>query len=300
MLSGTVGVSASKYIPVSLLRSPINLQIYTSANDDAIKYDTLASGLTWQIINVEFVATFIEIDSPQYAMEIQEGVPMYISTKSWRQSGFTIPANSTGEITNLLSFRMASLCSLIGRFRNQSSAVQGANTTSAYRLSSSVNPNMSSYYFKLGSQVIPNKPIYLYNGSLVGNGSEAFAELQKSVHALSATIGNSAFNAQDYNVAVSAFGQWTTPYVPGGASGVKSKGTIDTFRNCFAIGQEFETFNHKSDVILSGISTLNTNLFFTMSIVSGATTGSSNIVADFYAQHDVILIIQDGQMMAKF
>jgi hypothetical protein len=300
LLSGTVGVSASKYIPVSLLKSPINLQIYTSANDDAIKYDTAGAGATWQIINVEFVATFIEIDSPQYAMEIQEGVPIYISTKSWRQSGFTVTANSTGEITNLLSFRMASLCSLLGRFRNFSSAVQGANASSAYRLSSSVNPNISSYYFKLGSQVIPNKPVYLYNGSLVGNGSEGFAELQKSVHALSATVGNSAFNSNCYNVAVSANGQWSTFFGPGTASGIKARGVVDSCQNAFAIGQEFETFNHKSDVILSGISTLNTNLFFTMSIISGATTGASNIVADFYANYDVILIIQDGQMMAKF
>jgi hypothetical protein len=300
LLSGVVGVSASKYIPVSLLRSPINLQIYTAANDDAIKYDTAGAGTTWQIVNVEFVATFIEIDSPQYSLQIEPNVPMYISTKSWRESGFTIPANSTGEITNLLSFRMASLCSLLGRFRNQSSAVQGANATSAYRLSSSINPNMSSYYFKLGSQVIPNKPVYLYNSSLVGNGSEAFAELQKSVHALSSTVGNSAFDCTQYNVAVTPNGQWVAPAGPGVTAGVKARGLPDSFINSFAIGQEFESFNHKSDVILSGISTLNTNLFFTMSIISGATTGTTNIVAEFYAQYDVILILQDGQMMAKF
>jgi hypothetical protein len=227
-------------------------------------------------------------------------MPLYISSKSWRETGITIPANSSGEITSLLPFRLASLCSLIGRFRNHSSAVQGANATSAYRLSSSVNPNIGYYYFKLANQVIPNKPVNLYTNNLVGTGSEAFAELQKSLHALSSTIGNSSFTSKNYQVSVSEMGDWSTAFETGVASGVKSKGHVDTFANAFVIGQEFESFNHKSDIILSGISTLNTNLFFIYNIASGLTTGASNIVAEFYAQHDMILIIQDGQMSAKF
>jgi hypothetical protein len=287
-------------IPVGLLRSPITLQIYTAANDDAIKFDTAGVGATWQIVNVEFIATFIELYDQQFDMNVQPGMPLYISTKSWRESGFTINAGTTGEFTNILSFRHASLCNILGRFRNQSSAVQGVNASSAYRLSSSVNPNISSYYFKIGNAIVPNKPVYLYNGTLVGNGSEAFSELLKSIHSFSSIAGNTAFNSNSYNVAISSNGQWNAAFGPGVAGGVKSRGIADTFANAFAIGQEFESFAHKSDTILSGISTLNTNLFFTMNIISGANTGASNIVAEFYAQFDMILVIMDGQISSKF
>ena len=88
LMSGIVGVNASKMIPVGSLRAPISLQIYTAANDDAIFYGVLGVGATWQIINVEFVATYVEILDDNFAQHFDPTIPQYISTKSWRESSF--------------------------------------------------------------------------------------------------------------------------------------------------------------------------------------------------------------------
>ena len=296
LMSGVVGVNASKMIPVGSLRAPISLQLYTAANDDAVYYGLAGVGCLWQIVNVEFIATFVEIQDDNFGQHIDPSIPQYISTRSWRESSFSIPNNTSSENTALLSFRMASITNILGRFRNQAGAIQGATNTASYRLSSSINPNIGYYYFKLGSQIIPNKQIQLYNnGTLVGSGAEAFAELQKSFHALDTMHGNSAVTCAQYNViSANAQANWAVAYGPG----LKSRGVVDTSNNAFCIGQEFESFVHKSDTILSGISSLNTNLFFTYGIIAGAV--SPAIVAEFYCQFDMILAIQDGYLTARY
>jgi hypothetical protein len=185
------------------------------------------------------------------------------------------------------------------RFRNIPTTVQGANATAGYR-SSSVNPNLSQYYFKIGQSVIPNKPVYLINGSgtgtLTGTYSEAYAELQKAFHTLGTAHGASSMAYNQYNVAVTANGNIPAGYA---INTLRSQGVLDTSNNNFMIGQELESFAHKSNVILSGISTLNTNLFFTGTINSGATTGASNITADVIGMHDLILIIENGLISSR-
>jgi hypothetical protein len=115
-----------------------------------------------------------------------------------------MPAATSGEFTTLLPFRAASITALYARFRPFGTAVQGANNTAAYRKGASINPNLSFYYFRIGSSVYPNKPVYLINGSLVGTGAEGYGELLKSFHALSSTIGNTALTYNSYNVAATA------------------------------------------------------------------------------------------------
>jgi hypothetical protein len=148
-------------------------------------------------------------------------------------------------------------------------------------------------------QIIPSKPVYLINGSLVGSGAEGYAELLKSFHALSTTIGNSAIPYNQYNVCATATQGWALAYVPNS----KVQSTIDTYGNAFAIGQELESFSNRTDTILSGISTLNTQCFFTGTIQSGQTAGGTNSYnynVHFFANYDMILVIQDGVMSAKF
>ena len=92
---------------------------------------------------------------------------------------------------------------------------------------------------------------------------------------------------------------WALANVPGS----KTNGTIDTHYNAFHIGQELETFSNRRDTILSGVSTLNTQTFFTGIINSGATAGGTNSYnynVHFFANFDMILVIQDGIMSAKF
>lgn len=299
ILSGVIGVNASKMLPLGNLSSPIRCEFYLSQNDDAIYYGTIGAGAIWQLVNVEMDLCFVEINDPAFELIQPAGTPEYISTVSYRQASTYLASATSGEFTCLLPFRFSSLTSLYGRFRNNVNSVQGANATACYRKSSSISPGFSSYYFRVGSSIYPNKPIYLNNGSLVGSFSEGYAELLKSFHALSASIGNSAITFNQYNVSATASQGATLAYVPGS----KTTGALDTHNNAFAIGLELQSFSNRNDSILSGLSTMNSQVFFTGTVISGQTCGGTNgynYTADFFAQFDMILVIQDGIMSAKF
>ena len=294
VLSGVIGINASKMLPVGKLTSPIRCEFYTSANDDAITYGLAGAGATWQIINAELVCCFVELadDIPSVP-----GMPEYVSTKTYRQASTYMPAATAGEFTTLLPFRCASLNALYTRCRPYATAAQGANATCAYRKSASVNPNFSYVYWRVGSSMYPNKPIYLINSN-TGQGGEGFAELLKSFHALSSSIGNTSIVSPQYNVASTALFGWNVATPVGAVAG-----QLGSHYNAFALGLELESFSNRSDTILSGVSTLNSQVFLTAGVYTGQTVGGAgnlNYTLDFFAQMDMILVIQDGTMAAKF
>ena len=298
VLSGVVGVNASKMLPVGQIVNPIRCEFYLANQNDAIYAGTTATGATWQLVNVEFVVCYVELTDGSFDMQMGPDEANYISTTTYRQTSATIPTASAGEFTNMLPFRCSSLTALYARFRNQSSAVQGANGTAAYRKSSSVNPNLSQYYFRIGSSMYPNKPVYLMS-STTGTGGEGYAELLKSFHALSSSIGNSSITFQNYNVATTA----TVGFAAASVPAAKLPAIVpDTFANAFAIGLELQSFSNRNDTILSGVSTLNSQVFFTGTIFNGQTAGGggADIIADFFAQMDMILVLQNGILSAKF
>ena len=299
VLSGVVGVNASKMMPVGKLNAPIRCEFYLAANDDAIYYGAGAGATTWQIVNAEFCVCYVELQDDSLDMGMQPGEQEYISTTTYRQASTYLPAATSGEFTTLVPFRCASLSGIYARFRPWASAVQGANATAAYRKSASINPNLASYYWRIGSSIYPNKPVYLINGTLVGNGAEGFAELLKSFHALAATIGNTTLVAPQYNVAATAAQGWSAPI---GLAAVNSV-AVGTHYNAFGVGLELQSFSNRSDTILSGISTLNSQVYFTGVIASGSNAGGGgnlNYTVDFFSSMDMILVISDGILSAKF
>lgn len=298
LLNGIVGVNNSKMLPIGKLNAPIRLDLYLANNDDAVVYGSAGAGCIWQIVNVEFCACFVTIDDPAFDIQLAPGQPEYISTTTYRQTSVYLPAATSGEFTSLLPFRFASLKALYAKFRNMSTAVQGANNTLGYRKSSSISPNLNSYYFRCGNSVFPNKPVYLLNGNLTGTGAEAYAELLKSFHALSSSIGNTSITYNQYNVAATATQGFAAPY----SSGTKAT-VLDSSNNAFAIGLELESFSNRGDSILSGLSTLNSQCFMTLVINSGSTAGGAsnfNYTVDVFAQIDMILVLVDGILTAKY
>ena len=298
VLSGIVGMNASKMLPVGQIINPIRCEFYLAALNDAIYAGTAATGANWQLINVEFCVCYVEIDG-SLEMQLDPDEAQYIATTTYRQTSATIPLATAGEFTNMLPFRCSSLTAIYARFRNQSGAVNGVNASAAYRKSSSVNPNLASYYFRVGSSMYPNKPVYLMS-SQSGTGAEGYAELLKSFHALSASIGNSSLSFSNYNVATTATLGFAQAFV---AAAKTTAVAQDTFANSFAIGLELQSFSNRSDTILSGISTLNSQVFFTGTIFNGLTAGgvdNRDIVADFFGQMDMIIVLQNGLLTAKY
>jgi hypothetical protein len=300
LLSGVVGTLSNKMLPVGKLSSPVRLEFYLANNNDAIYFGSAGAGAVWTLSNVEICACYVEILDDTFNHVLTDNQEEYICSSTFRQASTFLPAATGGDFTTLLPFRAASITALYARFRNQLSAVQGANATAAYRKSSSVCPNLSSYFFRVGSSIYPNRPVQLI-GSTSGSGSEGYAELLKSFHALSSSIGNSAITFEQYNVCNTppTTNGWLQAWVPVGQNAGKG-----TSNNAFAIGLECQSFSNRNDTILSGISTLNSQIYFTGTIYSGATAGGAaaiDMTAEFFAQMDVIYVIdQNGVMSAKF
>lgn len=297
LLSGVIGVNASKMLPLGKLSSPIRAEFYLAQNDDAIYYGTAGAGAVWQLVNVELCACYVEIIDDEYN-NIDNNENHYISTTTYRQASTSIPYSTAGEFTTLLPFRAASITALYARFRPYVNVVQGVNASAAYRKGTSINPNLGSYYFRVGSSIYPNKPVYLMS-STTGTGSEGYAELLKSFHALSSSIGNSAITYPMYNVAATSTFGWAAP------STRSSQALSNQSNQAFTIGLECQSFSNRNDTILSGISTLNSQIYFTGLVYTGLVAGDAtlqyNYTADFFSQMDMILVIdENGVMSAKF
>jgi hypothetical protein len=246
------------------------------------------------MVNVELELCYVNIDIQEDLKPRNE--PIYISTSTYRQASQTLTSTQSGEFTTLLPFRFSSLNAIYGR--NQASSVQGANATASYRWSSSINPNFGSFYTRIGQLIYPPKPVYCMNGYILGSGSESMAELQKSFRSLASIISEPAIKANEYNVSSTAYanGQWALAYVPGS----KSTGVVGTEANAFAIGLELQSYSNRTDTIMSGINTLDIQMFFTANIYPVLTAGGTNgynYTCDFFAGYDFVVKIQDGQML---
>jgi hypothetical protein len=98
-----------------------------------------------------------------------------------------------------------------------------------------------------------------------------------------------------YNVACSAIGGFSGPFTPNNIANQ----AVSTYANAFSISTELETFSNRTDTILCGIDTLNSPLYLSLNIGT-AIPASTSITVDIFAQMDVILEIQNGQMIAKW
>jgi hypothetical protein len=75
LLSGCVGVNASKCLPLGKLNAPLRMELYLESNDNAVYYGTAGAGAIWQMNNVEFVGCFVEIEDSLMDYQVQPGVP---------------------------------------------------------------------------------------------------------------------------------------------------------------------------------------------------------------------------------
>ena len=84
----------------------------------------------------------------------------------------------------------------------------------------------------------------------------------------------------------------------GTSSGVQATQTgSNSYKNGFIICQELETFCQRSDVLLSGMNSLGSQIFFECNIT---TAPGTTYTLDFYAYADVIFILENGLLQARF
>ena len=88
----------------------------------------------------------------------------------------------------------------------------------------------------------------------------------------------------------------------GVASIVATSTGVSSCTNAFAIAQELETFANRDGLLLSGLNTLVSQVFFEMATGYGSTSQANqcSYTLDFYANHDLILVLENGILSARF
>ena len=306
ILSGSVGLGCDKFIPIGQMADDIRLEftfenllnscvyIADTASTTTISGALVASESTasqWTVTNMELCIQIIELSDEGQAMV--ESVtpfdrPVYLHGNSWRHMMSTLPSASSGMYSTLVGARFASLKTMHVLPRRASEL----NTTNSFSLASRVNPNFSQYWWRIGAYIIPQKSVNLINASTTGGYGEGFIELQKAWHALNHPEYASSLPFNLYNVADAAD---TTV----GNGGVTVGGSTSlSINNAFALATELETFAQRNDVLLSGMNTLASQVFFEANISTALS--ANNYTLDFYANYDHILVLQDGILSVRF
>jgi hypothetical protein len=140
--------------------------------------------------------------------------------------------------------------------------------------------------------------ITLQNSNTTGGYAEGFAEIVKSFHALSIPQYASGISQDFFQVQDAASDSLTGGNVATGGVLLAQAAGANTYQNAFCIAQELESWAMRSDILISGMNTLASQIFFEGNIQ--ATGPTTNYIMDFYSNYDHILILQNGILSVKF
>ena len=199
---------------------------------------------------------------------------VYMHANSWRHYVSTLPAGLGGAYRALVPARFASLKSLVVLPRRSTEI----NLPNAYSTSSQMNPCISSYCFRCGAYMIPQRAVTSYSSSNTGGQGEAFMELQKALHGVNRPDMSTGLPFYQYNVVDLTAADTTIGGMGAPGQIVPAIGSLllHSHKNAFAIAQDLECFANKTDLLLSGMNTLSSQIFFECNIRWGGCGAGSN------------------------
>ena len=240
LIGSAIFSSCDSLFPLCILNDDLKIEITWELNNLACCYAALPAG-NWSIVNPELVVNIIEIG--EQGMEIiNNATPLsntiYIHGSSWKHYTANLPGLSQGQFSFPISARFSSLKSLVILPRRNTETTNGL----AYSIGSRINPNISQFFLRCGSYMIPSKPITLQNAVSCGGYGEAYSELLKSFHSLSTPQYSAGMPFQYYCIADAVDNS-----VGGGINGVLGGVTVgstlgNSFKNGFALAVELEVF----------------------------------------------------------
>jgi hypothetical protein len=292
-----------KLIPIGQLYDDIRIEISTASFIEGMVWlQAPAIANPYAILDLQYELQIVELADE--GQKIVESVtpftnPVYLHCNSWRHFVSALPAAYAGTYSALVPARFASLKSIVVLPRRAAEIISPL----AYSTSSRMNPCIASYWFRVGAYMVPQRAVTLYSLSNTGGAGEGFAELTKSWHAFNKPDATSGIPYNQYNVVDLAVAD---PTIGGmGAAGqiVPVAGVnllANSHQNAFMIAQDFEAFANKTDILLSGMNTLSSQIFFEANISWNAQVPTQAFTIDYYANFDQILVLENGILSAKF
>ena len=298
-LSNLYGTSNS-----AMMFDDVRIELSLEQNNIAVAYSNASAPTQgWVIQDFQLELQIIELSDEGQSMV--ESVtpfnqPVYLHGTSWRHYSSTMATGTSGVYSTLVPARFASLKQLAVLPRR---AVE-VNDWKAYSTSARVNPCFASYWWRVGAYLIPQRFVSLQNTSNTGSCAEGFMELQKAFHGvhrpeMCSGINYSMYNAVDLATADATVANNATtglPLISSSSAGAASNAYA------FAIAQEMESFAQKDGLLLSGMNTLTSQIFFEANCGWGSSnqTNQTTTVLDFYSWFDCIMVLENGILSARF
>jgi hypothetical protein len=293
LLSAVYGLGADKMLPIGLLGDDIRIEIsFESLVQGMVADATTAPVVAWTVTNVELELCIIELSDVGMAMVNSVtpfNQPIYLHGNTWRHYASSLAVSQTGNYSTLVPARFASLKTLVlcPRCNTQ------ANGATSYSISSRCNPNITQYWWRIGPYLIPNKPVNLLSDSLLGGYAEGYMETLRSFHTLSHADPGSSITFDEYNVLDNGADAFV-----GNGGAVANATANNSYKNAFAIGQELEMWAMRSDVLISGMNTLASQVFFECNLSSNTLNAAYTL--DFFANADIIYVLENGLLSARY
>eukprot|EP01038_Epipyxis_sp_PR26KG_P013991 gene13991-18762_t len=275
-LLGTL--SPAQYIPLfAMTTAPLRLELQLVSNANQAIAST--SALTAIAVNkVEYIANFIKLSDGAMSVIYDSlgGQPLEFSLSDYANYQYTyntITNGTTAQVNFAIPAKYSSLKSLFCTIRDQ-----GTGTDTYFPFSSSVTGGIGSYYFRVGSQIMPTKA--------PDNLPEMFSELLKAMGSMSDLNYHPSIEKASYETASST--AITTANFKSISSG------------SFYIGIDLENYVTASKYTMFAGYNSNTDDIFAVISLRPTTGDLTNPRFDAFAMFDCTLTFLNGTCVRSF
>ena len=282
-LAGTL--CKDKYFPLFACTSaPLRVEIQLVPN--AQSGLCIADACTLQLSNVEYIAQMIELsdNAMNIIRESQNGQPLQFVNPDYRNYSYNAALpNAVTQISMPIPAKFSSLKSLFIAARN--SARIGSATYFPYSCNKF---SISSYFFRIGSQVLPSK--------VPDTVAEMFSEVCKAIGSMSDLNHEPSIEFASYTQ--------DTPVANDGDSSVAlgtpvyQTSTVNS--GSFYVGLDLENYsNADKSAIFSGWNSNTDDIFF---VPTFAANNPAIAAARFdaFAMFDTVLVFENGTCYVKY
>jgi len=275
LISLVGSLCSQQYIPLFAMTSaPLRVEIQLVSNI----YQAIASTSALTSIalnNVEYIANFIRLSDGAIGAiyDSLQGQPLEFSVPDYSNYQYTystINANTSAQVNFAIPAKYSSLKSLFCTIRDQGTG------TATYFPFSTITGGITSYYFRVGSNIIPTKA--------PDNLPEMFSELLKAMGSMSDLSYQPSIERNTYESSAS--------------TAITTANYKITSSGSFYIGQDLESFvNADKSTMFAGYNSNNDDIFAVINL-----TPSANLTPRFdaFALFDATLTFINGTAVRSF
>jgi hypothetical protein len=258
-------VLSSKLLPIGQIAQDLEIRITFETAQNALVCTNNTDVPGYSISDLAYIGQVVQCDSSTTEAILAQNNGMFV----WKDSGFyhhfASWDNASSQNRFLLPYKFSSLRTVYVTKRHSGQIAVNKKSLSSRTMCEDTDGY--SYYFQVGSQLVPQRAINVSETNL----AEHCCECLRAIHALNDLSHASGVNSSNFAIV----------------------GAADNGKHFVAT--EMESFSH--DTLTNGSDTVNSNVYYNETWNSAA---SAAYYFDFYAEYDCITVITpDGNIQTN-